>query len=233
MPRPKSFKPDVLFEDNHLLVVNKPAGFLVQGDATGDEPLAEYYKEYIKNKYNKPGAVFLGVIHRLDRPVSGALAFARTSKALERMNKQFRDKEVNKVYWAQVKRRPKAEEGTLTNWLLKDRTKNRTHAYQSAKKGAQESTLTYRLIGQTNGFYLLEVKPATGRPHQIRTQLAAMGCPIVGDVKYGYPHANKDGSICLHSKLLSFTHPVKKEQTYISAPLPRSEQWSRFEGFKE
>jgi len=225
------FKPDVLLEDNHLLVVNKPSGMLVQGDATGDKPLVEYYKDYLKDKYNKPGAVFLGVVHRLDRPVSGVLAFARTSKALERMNKQFSSREVKKTYYALVKKRPPAEEGTLKHWLLKDHKKNRTHTYKSAKKGALESILTYTVIGQMNGAYLLKVHPETGRPHQIRTQLASVGCPIVGDLKYGYGKRNKDGSICLHSKILSFTHPVKKDEAYICAPTPREGLWKAFESF--
>jgi 23S rRNA pseudouridine1911/1915/1917 synthase len=231
MSKSITFKPDVLFEDNHLLVVNKPAGMLVQGDSTGDKPLVEYYKEYLKTKYSKPGAVFLGVIHRLDRPVSGVVAFARTSKALERMNKLFSGRQVEKIYYALINDRPPAEEGKLKHWLLKDHKKNRTHAFKNAKKGALESTLTYKVIGQMNGVYLLEVHPETGRPHQIRTQLASVGCPIVGDLKYGSGKRNKDGSICLHSKILSFIHPVKKDEAYICAPTPDEGQWKAFSSF--
>src|SRR5690349_278647 len=186
---------EVIYEDNHLLVVNKASGVLVQGDITGDVPLVELCKEYIKNKYGKPGAVFLGVVHRLDRPVSGIVVLAKTSKALERMNALFRDKQTKKVYWAIVKNRPKQEEGTLVHWLIKDEKKNKTTAYPRETLGTSRSELNYKLIGQAENHWLLEVNPITGRPHQIRVQLASMGCIIKGDVKYGFPEANEDGSI--------------------------------------
>ncbi len=216
----------VLYEDNHLLAINKTAGMLVQGDATGDKPLVELGKEYIKEKYNKPGEVFLGVVHRLDRPVSGVVVFARTSKALERMNALFRDKQTQKTYWALVAKKPTANDGTLIHWLVKDEQKNKTTAYKKEHPQGQRSELTYRLIKPVGSFFLLEVKPITGRPHQIRVQLASMGCPIVGDVKYGYAQPNADASICLHARSLSFVHPTKKEPVTISANLPSQEYWN-------
>lgn len=215
----------VLYEDNHLLAINKSAGALVQGDATGDKPLVEIAKDYIKEKYQKPGDVFLGVVHRLDRPVSGVVVFARTSKSLERMNALFRDKQTKKIYWALVAKRPTAPEGTLVHWLVKDEQKNKTTAYKKEHPQGQRSELSYRLIKQVGSFFLLEVKPITGRPHQIRVQLASMGCPIVGDVKYGYPNPNADASICLHARSLSFVHPVKQEPIAVEANLPQQEYW--------
>lgn len=217
----------VLYEDNHLLVVNKDAGILVQGDETGDEPLVDRCKRYIKEKYNKPGEVFLGVVHRLDRPVSGIVVLARTSKSLERMNKLFREKETHKVYWAISATRPKSE-GTLIHWLLKDEKKNKTTAYNRETPGAQRSELHYKLINERNGLFLIEVNPITGRPHQIRVQLASIGCPIKGDLKYGYPEANDDGNICLHARRLSFEHPVKKDPMNFEAPLPDKAYWHLF-----
>jgi 23S rRNA pseudouridine1911/1915/1917 synthase len=219
---------DVLYEDNHLLIVNKTAGVLVQGDETGDIPLVELCKKYIKEKYNKPGEVFLGVVHRLDRPVSGVVAFARTSKALERMNELFRDRQTKKIYWAIVKNKPKEESGTLVHWLVKNEKNNKVTAFAKENKEGQRSELNYRLLKYQSGFYLLEVNPITGRPHQIRVQLASMGCVIVGDVKYGYDNPNADKSICLHARQLSFIHPVKKETISIDAPLPRNEFWNLF-----
>ncbi len=218
----------VIYEDNHLLVVNKAAGVLVQGDITGDTPLVEYCKNYIKHKYNKPGAVFLGVVHRIDRPVSGIVVLARTSKALERMNELFREKETKKIYFAIINQRPQRHEDTLVHWLKKDEKKNKTTAFSKETPGALRSELYYRFISSEGNRHLLEVKPVTGRPHQIRVQLASMGCPIEGDVKYGSPEPNADGSICLHARSLAFIHPVKKEPMFFEAPLPDVEHWRYF-----
>ncbi|MFM9841277.1 MAG: RluA family pseudouridine synthase [Cyclobacteriaceae bacterium] len=218
----------VLYEDNHLLVINKASGTLVQGDATGDKPLVDICKDYIKEKYQKPGEVFLGVVHRLDRPVSGVVVFARTSKSLERMNELFRNRETQKTYWALVDKMPQNQEGTLIHWLVKDEKKNKTTAYKKEHSEGQRSELSYKLIEQKGGLYLLEVKPITGRPHQIRVQLASINCPIVGDVKYGYESANDDASICLHARQLQFIHPVKKESITITATLPKNHFWKPF-----
>lgn len=216
----------VLYEDNHLLVVNKPAGLLVQGDATGDIPLVDHGKEYIREKYNKPGNVFLGVVHRLDRPVSGVVVMARTSKALERLNKAFQDRTVEKTYWALVGNRPEVPQDTLTHFLLKDPKKNFTHAYQKAKTGAQMAVLSYNLERSFKTVHLIEVKPTTGRPHQIRVQLAKIGCPIIGDLRYGFPKANEDASICLHARKISFKHPSRDEQMTFTAPTPTLSVWN-------
>lgn len=220
----------VLYEDNHLIVVNKPAGILVQADRTGDETLADQAKAYIKNKYNKPGDVFLGVVHRLDRPVSGIVVFARTSKALERMNKLFRDREIRKVYWALSRKRPPLEEGTLVNYILKNPSTNKAHIKLKAGKGAQQSTLDYTLLSRISEYYLLEIRPETGRPHQIRVQLSHAGCPIVGDVKYGDAKPSRDKRIYLHAREISFIHPVKKEPLRITAGLPKEQVWQMFKG---
>lgn len=219
---------DVLFEDNHLLVINKQSGVLVQGDATGDKPLVEICKEYIKVNYQKPGDVFLGVVHRLDRPVSGVVVFARTSKALERMNALFKNRETKKTYWALVDNKPAKDEDTLVHWLVKDEKKNKTTAYKREHPEGSRSELSYKVVGYQSGFYLLDVNPITGRPHQIRVQLASMGCPIVGDVKYGFNSPNPDASICLHSRELRFIHPVKKEPVQIVASLPKNHFWQPF-----
>jgi 23S rRNA pseudouridine1911/1915/1917 synthase len=223
-----NLQPDVLYEDNHLLVLNKPAGVLVQGDKTGDIPLVELAKEYIGKKYHKPGAVFLGVVHRLDRPVSGVVVFARTSKSLERMNKLFREKQTKKTYWALVSNKPPQAEGTLIHWLVKDELKNKTTAYRHEHPEGSRSELNYKLIRQASGNYLLEVNPITGRPHQIRVQLASMGCPILGDIKYGSLIQTPDGSIALHARQLQFVHPVRNEPVTISAALPKVEWWKPF-----
>jgi 23S rRNA pseudouridine1911/1915/1917 synthase len=219
---------DIVYEDNHLIVVNKASGVLVQGDITGDMPLSEIVKNYIKTKYNKPGNVFTGVVHRLDRPVSGLVLLAKTSKALERMNAQFRDRHIKKTYWAVVKRRPEHPEGVLKHWLIKDSAKNMTKAHNREVANGLYSELSYKLLRELSGYYLLEVLPETGRPHQIRVQLASMGCVIVGDVKYGYKEANSDASINLHARQLEFVHPVSKEQIKIKADLPANAIWQLF-----
>ena len=222
----------VIYEDNHLIAVNKPAGWLVQADASRDMPLSDWVKQYIKNRYNKPGDVFLGVIHRLDRPVSGAVVFARTSKALSRMNKLFRERAVKKTYWAIVDKKPENLQGHLTHYILKDRSRNLAKAYDTLgnrTKAAKKSELDYEMIGRIGDHYLLKVNPLTGRPHQIRVQLSKMNCPIRGDVKYGFKTPNKDGSIYLHCKKLAFVHPVKKEAIEIVAETPNEQLWNLFE----
>ncbi|MEO5600236.1 MAG: RluA family pseudouridine synthase [Cyclobacteriaceae bacterium] len=222
----------VIYEDNHLLIVNKTSGILVQGDITGDIPLVDLCKEYVKKKYQKPGAVFLGVVHRIDRPVSGIVVLARTSKSLERMNALFREKRTKKTYWAITQKQPPNESGTLIHWLSKDEKKNKTTAFSKQKEGALHSELNYALIAQKENQWLLEVNPLSGRPHQIRVQLASMGCPIKGDVKYGFPDPNKDGSICLHARKLEFMHPVKKEMMRFEAPLPKTRYWENFKNLQ-
>lgn len=219
----------VLFEDNHLIAVYKPAGILVQADETEDTPLSEYVKFYIKERYNKPGAVFLGTIHRLDRPVSGVVIFARTSKGLTRMNQIFKDREIVKTYWAVTSERPEPLSGHLTHYIDKDRSRNVAHAsIKQRSKDAKKAELDYELKAEVGDHSLIEVKPITGRPHQIRVQLARLGCPIRGDIKYGHPHANFDGSIHLHCRSLEFEHPVKKEPVKIVADPPHDEVWSMF-----
>ena len=218
----------IIFEDNHLLVINKDAGVLVQGDKTGDTPLSDLAKAYVKEKYQKPGEVFMGVIHRIDRPVSGLVLMARTSKALERMNEQFKNREIEKKYLAVVRNRPPANAGNLVHWLIKNPETNVTKAYEKEVPNSMRSELNYKLIGELDGFYLLEVNPITGRPHQIRVQLASMNCPIVGDNKYGYPRGNKDKSICLHAHQVKFMHPVKKEEMQLFAALPQDNFWQKF-----
>jgi len=222
---------DILFEDNHLIAVNKRAGDIVQIDDTGDEPLDEQVKKYIAAKYNKPNGAFLGVVHRLDRPVSGVILFVKTSKALERINLMFKSREMKKTYWAVVRNRPQPTEGNLVHWLVKNSQKNVTKAHDKEVAGSQRAELNYKLIGELNGYYLIEVDPITGRPHQIRVQLSTLDCPIVGDNKYGYPRGSLLKSICLHARQLQFIHPVKKEPVSIFAPLPQDGFWERFEGF--
>ena len=217
----------IIFEDNHLLVINKDAGVLVQGDKTGDTPLSDLAKAYVKEKYQKPGEVFMGVIHRIDRPVSGLVLMARTSKALERMNEQFKNREIEKKYLAVVRNRPPANAGNLVHWLIKNPETNVTKAYEKEVPNSMRSELNYKLIGELDGFYLLDVNPITGRPHQIRVQLASMNCPIVGDNKYGYPRGNKDKSICLHAHQVKFMHPVKKEEMQLFAALPLDPFWQK------
>jgi len=235
----KSLKPvnsditdkDILFEDNHLIAVNKRAGDIVQIDETGDEPLDEKVKRYLAQKYNKPNGAFLGVVHRLDRPVSGVILFAKTSKALDRINAMFKGREMKKTYWAVVRNRPVPEAGNLVHWLVKNPQKNVTKAHSKEVSNSLRSELNYKLIGELNGYHLIEVDPITGRPHQIRVQLSTLNCPIVGDNKYGYPRGSLKKSICLHAKRLQFIHPVKKEKVDIQAPLPKDGFWDKFEMF--
>lgn len=222
---------DILFEDNHLIAVNKRAGDIVQIDDTGDEPLDEQVKKYIAHKYNKPNGAFLGVVHRLDRPVSGVILFAKTSKALDRVNRMFKERQMKKTYWAVVRKRPAVLEGNLVHWLVKNPQKNVTKAFDHEVNGSLRAELNYKVIGELDGYYLIEVDPITGRPHQIRVQLSTLGCPIVGDNKYGYPRGSLKKSICLHARRLEFTHPVKQEPVAIFAPLPKDGFWERFEVF--
>ena len=219
---------EVIYEDNHIIIVNKQSGEIVQGDKTGDRPLSDIVKDYIKEKYQKPGAVFLGVVHRLDRPVSGLVVFARTSKALTRLNKMFAEGEVHKTYWALVKNAPQETEATLTHWLVRNEKQNKSYAYATEKPNAKKAILKYRLIGKSDNYSLLEVQLMTGRHHQIRCQLAAMGCPIKGDLKYGAPRSNPDGSISLQSHRVEFIHPVSKERITVEAPLPDDPLWQAF-----
>lgn len=215
----------VLYEDNHIIIVNKESGEIVQGDKTGDVPLSETVKAYIKEKYAKPGAVFLGVVHRLDRPVCGLVVFARTSKALSRLNDMFRKGEVHKTYWALVQNQPALPEGTLEHWLTRNEKQNKSYAYPREVPGSKKAILKYRLIGQSERYYLLEINLLTGRHHQIRCQLSAMGCPIKGDLKYGSKRSNADGSISLLSHRIDFIHPVSKEHIVVESPLPVDNIW--------
>ena len=218
----------VLYEDNHIIIVNKTASEIVQGDKTGDTPLSEIVKQYLKEKYQKPGNVFIGVTHRLDRPVSGLVVFAKTSKALGRLNEMFRGGEVKKTYWAIVKNMPPEPEGELVHYLVRNERQNKSYAYDSEKPGSKKAILHYRLIGRSDNYCLLEVDLKTGRHHQIRCQLAKMGCPIRGDLKYGFPRSNPDGSICLHARRVRFVHPVSKELIEVVAPVPDSNLWHAF-----
>jgi len=219
---------EILFEDNHLIVINKQVADLVQTDETSDEVLSDQVKAYIKRKYKKPGDVFLGIVHRLDRPVTGAVIFARTTKALTRMNEQFKDHEVKKTYWAVVKNRPENEEGELVHYMVKDEKQNKSFAFPKPKGKAKEARLTYKLVGTTNNFFLLEVDLQTGRHHQIRCQLAKIGCPIKGDLKYGFPRSNPGGGIYLHARRIRFMHPVTKAEIEIIAEPPQDQLWMEF-----
>jgi 23S rRNA pseudouridine1911/1915/1917 synthase len=226
------FNIPIIYEDNHLIAVNKPAGWLVQGDETGDMPLSEYVKAYIKRRYNKPGDVFLGTIHRLDRPVSGVVIYARTSKGLERMNKLFQNREVQKTYAAVVERRPEELQDTLVHYLMKDHDRNVTTAFNKQKyKAAKKAKLEYKYLGGLADHHLLEVKPITGRSHQIRVQLSRIGCSIRGDKKYGASKFNTDGGmIHLHAAKIEFIHPIKKEPVVICADVPHKDQvWQMYE----
>ena len=215
----------VLYEDNHIIVVNKRAGDIVQGDKTGDKPLSDVVKEYIKEKYNKPGNVFLGTVHRLDRPTTGIVIYARTSKALERLNKMLRDKTIKKTYWAIVQQQPKKAADTLTNYLKKNPKNNKSTAYNKEVNGSKKATLHYTTLKKLDNYSLLEVDLETGRHHQIRVQLSNIGAIIKGDLKYGAKRSNKDGSIHLHARKIEFTHPVSKELIKITAPTPSDPVW--------
>lgn len=215
----------VVYEDNHIIVVYKESGEIVQGDKTGDTPLSDIVKDYIKEKYQKPGNVFLGVVHRLDRPVSGLVVFARTSKALSRLNEMFRTGDVHKTYWAITKEQPAELEGRLEHWLVRNEKQNKSYAYTREKLGAKKAILEYKVIGRTDNYNLLEVRLLTGRHHQIRCQLAAMGCPIKGDLKYGARRSNPDGSISLLSRRVQFVHPVSKQLIDIVSPVPDDNLW--------
>jgi len=216
---------EILYEDNHIIAVNKQSSELVQGDQTGDETLSDKVKKYIAAKYHKKGNVFLGVVHRLDRPVSGAVIFARTSKALARLNNMFREEKVLKKYLALVRERPPAEKGDLYNYLKKNEKQNKSYAYDNQVKGSKEAHLSYCLVMRTDRYYLLDIDLHTGRHHQIRCQLAEAGCPIKGDLKYGFSSSNNDGSISLHAWKIHFIHPVKNEEIEITAPVPDRDIW--------
>lgn len=218
----------IVYEDNHIIVVNKTASEIVQGDKTGDEPLSERLKSYLKVKYNKPGNVFIGVTHRLDRPVSGLVVFAKTSKALSRLNAMFQTKEVKKTYWAIVTAAPPQEEGELMHYLVRNEKQNKSYAYDRERPESKRAILHYRLLANSERYWLLEVDLQTGRHHQIRCQLAKMGCPIKGDLKYGAPRSNPDASICLHARQIRFIHPVSKEMINLTAPLPDGNLWAAF-----
>ncbi|MFV0390470.1 MAG: RluA family pseudouridine synthase [Paludibacteraceae bacterium] len=220
----------VLYEDNHIIAVNKNSSEIVQGDKTGDKPLSEIVKSYIKEKYNKPGDVFLGVTHRLDRPVSGVVLFARTGKALTRLNDMFRNQQVEKTYWAVIQELPKQPEGRLEHYLVRNEKQNKSYAYNSEKPNAKKAVLTYKLIASSDRYHLLEVKLETGRHHQIRCQLTAMGCPIKGDLKYGAARSNPNGGISLHARSVEFIHPVSKDKIQIIAQVPQDDNlWISFE----
>ncbi len=217
----------LIYEDNHIIIVNKRAGEIVQGDKTGDVPLSEEVKAYIKERYHKPGDVFLGVVHRLDRPVSGLVLFARTSKALTRLAEMFRTRQVHKTYWAIVANQPPQPEGTLTHWLTRNPKNNTARAYDREVPGSKQAILDYRVIGHSDRYWLLEVDLHTGRHHQIRCQLAKMGCPIRGDLKYGAPRSNPDGGISLHARRLWFEHPVSHQLIDLTAPVPDERLWQQ------
>lgn len=215
----------VLYEDNHLIVINKRAGDLVQGDKTGDKPLSDIVKEYIANKYNKPGAVYLGVVHRLDRPTTGIVVFAKTSKALTRLNTLFKERETQKTYWAIVKNSPPKQQDTLTHFLKRNPKQNKSFAYEKEISESKKAVLDYKIIQKLNNYLLLQIDLHTGRHHQIRSQLSVIGCPIKGDLKYGFDRSNPDGSIHLHARKLSFIHPIKKEVLDLTAPAPDDVIW--------
>jgi 23S rRNA pseudouridine1911/1915/1917 synthase len=224
------FSKRILFEDNHLIVVNKLPSEIVQGDKTGDMPLSDLVKAYIRIKYEKPGDAFLGVVHRIDRPVSGAVVFARTSKALERINAMLQNRELNKLYWAVVKTKPPAEQESLEHYLKKNEKQNKSYVVPADTDGAKLAKLNYRLIASGTHYHLIEIELLTGRHHQIRAQLSAIGCPVKGDLKYGFPRSNPDGSIHLHARSIQFIHPVSREVINITAPVPAQDTlWGHFD----
>ena len=223
-----SIESRILYEDNHILVVNKLPSEIVQGDKTGDQPLSEILKSYIKIKYNKPGEVFLGVVHRIDRPVSGAVIFARTSKSLSRLNELLKAGKINKTYWAVVKNMPPKESDRLVSHLRRDEARNKSFVEPESSSRTQIAELIYKVIGKSKDYHLLEIDLITGRHHQIRAQLSHIGCPIRGDLKYGYPRSNADGSIHLHARTISFTHPVKQAPLLVTAPPPDDILWNHF-----
>ena len=220
---------DVLYEDNHIIIINKAAGEIVQGDKTGDKSLCDTMKQYIKEKYAKPGNVFIGLPHRLDRPVSGIVVFAKTSKALERLNNMFRDGNVKKIYRAITKGKPLPAQGEISSWILRNEKMNKSFSYPKEVKGSKHALLFYRQIAASQNYNLIEVELKTGRHHQIRCQLSSIGCPIKGDLKYGAQRSNPDGSISLHARYIEFTHPVSKELIQVTAPLPADRLWQSFE----
>lgn len=215
----------VVYEDNHIIIVYKERGEIVQGDKTGDVPLSERVKAYIKEQYAKPGQVFLGVVHRLDRPVAGLVVFAKTSKALERMNKMFANGEIHKTYWAISKQCPEQMEGTLEHWLIRNEKQNKSYAYDKEKPHSKLARLKYKVIAQSDNYTLIEVKLLTGRHHQIRCQLAKIGCPIKGDLKYGAKRSNPDGSISLLARKIAFSHPVSHQEISVVSPIPQDKLW--------
>ncbi|MDD2475394.1 MAG: RluA family pseudouridine synthase [Dysgonamonadaceae bacterium] len=219
----------VLYEDNHIIIVNKASSEIVQGDKTGDKPMSEMVKDYLREKYNKPGNVFCGVTHRLDRPTSGIVIFAKTSKALSRLNKMFKDDDVEKIYWAIVQKRPPKNRDTLTHFLIKNEKSNKSMAYDTEKPGTKKAIMHYSKIAQSDNYFLLQVNLETGRHHQIRVQLAKIGCPVKGDLKYGAKRSNRDGSISLHARGISFVHPVSQKKIVVVAPVPEDNLWKAFE----
>lgn len=216
---------EIIYEDNHLIIVNKSCGEIVQGDRTGDKPLVEMVKDYLKMKYGKPGNVFCGVIHRLDRPVMGLVVFAKTSKALSRMNRLFQEREVRKIYWAITRNKPVEKEGTLTNYIYSVEKNNKSYISSSPESGALKAVLDYRVISESDNYHLIEVELHTGRKHQIRVQLSSIGCPIKGDLKYGYQRSNPDGGISLQAHRIVFVHPVSGELIDVTAPVPKENLW--------
>ncbi len=219
----------ILHEDNHIIIINKRAGDIVQGDKTGDKPLNDIIKEYIKEKYNKPNNVYLGTVHRLDRPTSGIVIFAKTSKALERLNKMLREKQIDKTYWAVAKNKPQKTGDTLIHYLKKNPKNNKSTAFKTETEGSKKAILHYKILKELDSYFLLEIDLETGRHHQIRCQLASIGCYIKGDLKYGAKRSNKDASIHLHARKIKFTHPVSKETILVKAPTPNDAIWNACE----